>query len=685
MGGNGTQTFVGPTYSQFNGQLASLDSSDPIESACQQEFGNLVFKLPVVNDKHRPIVAKKLELLTSFNDRAPVRNVATQKPIGRLLRDLEMAIVVKNEQSAWVLYEEIRSRGRLSSSNLSFLQVTIYAAFERWQDILSLQQLDDLLRVVRPKRVTEAISTAIYQIHLQSYEPSNDAEGVLGQYKELNGKYDSIFRTTSGLVHPASLKAALIAAVAGSPPRIEQAKMIASQPSLTGFKAWCEAIVGSLSAPEVVTPPPKATTEELAELSYENGDFDISFPQFLDCTHSPLSVRRVLEIAIEINTLSAASSAVSYFEAAEKTIQESAQARRVCQNQLENLRQLIVQEASGKTTEISSWVEWFQVVDGDGDLSGTVEIAKLHSKEWDCQSILDSEDEVANISDLISKSRDGKPRECVRNAMPHLVDSFLVQNAPSRSGKPIYLALTDILIYDETIGPDDLTAVEQLIEAVLTSSPSHEDGKNDYKNSTDFVEHLWDSVAAARNLDWVLGMLDLLIDSGAANHANLEALYSKLVDSIQPWKRRVNDEQWSLLEFLGEDLGLVNYLDGIKPEEPETEQAAEIEIGDLLEGKSIAVFSLTERIAKRFGQMANAMFKGIKLHYVHDKSLTDRMKSLSKSADIFIVNTWDAKHAATNGIKDNRPSSLVTLEPDGKPASSLVRCLKRYAESLVEN
>lgn len=243
--------------------------------------------------------------------------------------------------------------------------------------------------------------------------------------------------------------------------------------------------------------------------------------------------------------------------------------------------------------------------------------------------------------------------------MPHLVDSFLVQNVPSRSGKPIYLALTDILIYDETIGPDDLTAVEQLIEAVLTASPSHEEGKNDYKNSTDFVEHLWYSVASARNLEWALGMLDFLIDSGATNHANLEALYSKLVNSIQPWKRRVNDEQWVLLELLGEDLGLANYLNSIKPEEPEVKEEVEVEIGDLLGGKSIAVFSLTERIAKRFGQMATAMFKGIKLHYVHDKSLTDRMKSLSKSADIFIVNTWDAKHAATNGIKDNRPSSLV--------------------------
>lgn len=60
---------------------------------------------------------------------------------------------------------------------------------------------------------------------------------------------------------------------------------------------------------------------------------------------------------------------------------KSAQARRVCQNQLESLQQLIIQEAPGQTIEISSWLEWFQVVDGDGDLGGAVELAKLHSKE----------------------------------------------------------------------------------------------------------------------------------------------------------------------------------------------------------------------------------------------------------------------------------------------------------------
>jgi hypothetical protein len=59
------------------------------------------------------------------------------------------------------------------------------------------------------------------------------------------------------------------------------------------------------------------------------------------------------------------------------------------------------------------------------------------------------------------------------------------------------------------------------------------------------------------------------------------------------------------------------------------------------------------------------------------------MKSLAQSADIFIVNTWDAKHAATIGIKDNRPETLTTLEPMSKSPSSLFAILESYCSKDV--
>jgi hypothetical protein len=54
------------------------------------------------------------------------------------------------------------------------------------------------------------------------------------------------------------------------------------------------------------------------------------------------------------------------------------------------------------------------------------------------------------------------------------------------------------------------------------------------------------------------------------------------------------------------------------------------------------------------------------------------MKTLAHNVDIFIVNTWDAKHAATIGIKQNRPGDRPTLEPLGKSANKLLHVLLEY-------
>ena len=104
---------------------------------------------------------------------------------------------------------------------------------------------------------------------------------------------------------------------------------------------------------------------------------------------------------------------------------------------------------------------------------------------------------------------------------------------------------------------------------------------------------------------------------------------------------------------------------------------------------SVSLFSVSCAGHQSTGRSAAGSSKipiyidGIKLQYLHDKILTDRMKSLAQSADIFIVNTWDAKHAATNGIKNNRPENTVTLEPEGKSASSLLRCLTQYLSLIT--
>ncbi len=69
------------------------------------------------------------------------------------------------------------------------------------------------------------------------------------------------------------------------------------------------------------------------------------------------------------------------------------------------------------------------------------------------------------------------------------------------------------------------------------------------------------------------------------------------------------------------------------------------------------------------------------MHLIHDKGSTDRLQQLAHNADIFIVNTWDAKHAATIAIQANRPKESVTLFPQSKSAGSLVRELYEFLSS----
>jgi hypothetical protein len=259
----------------------------------------------------------------------------------------------------------------------------------------------------------------------------------------------------------------------------------------------------------------------------------------------------------------------------------------------------------------------------------------------------------------------------------------LVDRSATRECKPIYNALTDLLIYDETVGQDDLTAVEQLSEAILTTSPSYEASNNDFQHVGELTAYLWDSIAAPRHFDWVLSMLDLLIDTGAQQHTNLTPILATIADSSRLWARRISDDQWLLLELLASDLGLSELVVGLRTEPEEAAKETSPNIRGVLAGKSIAVYSLTERIARRFGQLAEQAFDGITIHYVHDKSLTDRMKSLAQSADIFIINTWDAKHAATNSIKNKREADLITLEPTGKSANSLFQCLSHFTRTLA--
>jgi hypothetical protein len=674
--------FIGPTYSSFHGELAKLDPEDPIENCCQSTFGSLVFRLPVIHNDDRTKVGSLLATLIDYRDRESGRSLTAVKPIGRLLRDLEMAILAKNEQSAWAIYGEIRSRGRLSATNLAFLQVRVFAAFEKWSELLLLPVLDDILQVRRPKRISDQIAQAVYRQHLSQHELTGDASAAVETYRATAKRYENLVRSTEGLLTSDALKFALVYAVGSDPPRRDIAERLAEHPTIATDSSWATALLAILPRGKPAEFVSEAATDyALADVRYNESNFDEAFALYLMQPPTCRSVHRVLELAIEIDTRKSAEDALAYLSSASGEVQGQILGRRVCTGHIEVLSQILGQDFGGEVKQIKSLLDWFEFIDTGEGVETSGEVLEYGIQDWISKASFD----VSKIAGQLKKYRSGKQRDIVRNAVPVFLRSFLIDRSASREFKPIYCVLTDLLIYDESVGSDDLTAVEQLSEAILTTAPNHEVGNNDFQHVAEITVYLWDTVAAPRHFDWILSMLDLLIDTGAQQHTSLTPILAAIAESSRLWARRIRDDQWSLLELLATDLGLAEMIGGLRPDCKDRTDVASPDIRGVLAGKSIAVYSLTERIARRFGQLAEQAFDGIKIHYIHDKSLTDRMKSLARSADIFIINTWDAKHAATVGIKETRNSVNTIIQPHSKSSNSLFSCLLEHVVSSVRN
>lgn len=423
------QAFIGPSYAGFNGELATLDPADPIERLCETTFGSFVFRLPVNNPNDRAQVGKLLSKLVEYRDRESSRSLATTKPIGRMLRDLEMAILANNEESAWTVYSEIRNRGRLSATNLAFLQIRICGAFQHWADLLLLPNLDDLLQVRRPKRISEQIAQAVYQHHLLNHETAGDASSAVDTCRSVGSRFQNLLRSTEGLESPDAIKFALLAALASDPPKRDLAEQISQHPAIATDAAWVNALLATLPVVKNHQIVAEAITAyDVADVRYHENNFDEALALYLRKPHSQLSVCRVLETAVEVDTLKSAEDALAYLSATPDDIRGQVLGRRVCANHIESLRRILGKVAEREPKQISSLADWFEFVDKGESLEGAGKVLEYGIKDW----ILCSSFDAPVLAEKLRKSRNGRPAEIVRNAVPTFIRAMLVDTEPSR-------------------------------------------------------------------------------------------------------------------------------------------------------------------------------------------------------------------------------------------------------------
>lgn len=104
---------------------------------------------------------------------------------------------------------------------------------------------------------------------------------------------------------------------------------------------------------------------------------------------------------------------------------------------------------------------------------------------------------------------------------------------------------------------------------------------------------------------------------------------------------------------------------------------------NILAGKLLALYTLTVSAGRQASEALAEAFPGVRVEVTTDLVCTPRLKALARDADLFVLATASAKHAATDCVQRHRAPGSTTAYAAGRGATSLLRavdeCLEKWS------
>jgi hypothetical protein len=686
--------FVGPTYSTFRGHRTVLEPDDPIDSAVLELTAGLAFRFTGPSDASdaRDIWAA-LELMRRVDARRPRRGLEALRPTGRVLRDFYMALWAGNAISADAHLRYLSDRGRLDPINVLFLRVQAMAELGDWIGLLDRAELPDLLQMRRPVAVSDALMGAVYHVELERFEAMAAVEEAVAHFRaSVLPRYGTLLVRRSGIRSGAAVKLLMMRAVSGYPPDPETRDALLDTADLSTQ----DRLYLRLLAQHLPTAPAPADSEALTAAvgAQERGHYDQVFTLLLNASSSVRRTRLLLECAYELQTLDAEREAVRAIEGLDEKGREAALRGRLHRETYDRIVGLSARplpeepdaphpvhapDLSVASEAVpSSWIEWLDHLAASPGWERAVEVARRGATEWSVEELLSTPGGPVALSARLASARDSA---ALQYALPHIL-TFYQRDAgwPRAELAEAYVWTLEQLAVGSHGGEDDLSAFHELAQAILSLGA----GGSQYERLVDAAGLLATGASSYQGVTWGLDLLDLLVVYPCPREELRLRFLMEVTGLFRKYWLRLDQSQWVVLRTLCEELGEREILEGLLTGATSSEPAFSTG-GDVLaalSGKTVAVYTLTERAGRRMQEILQHRAPGVTVAVSHEKVGSESLRQLARRADIFIVATASAKHAATGFINAHRPNLLPTLRPSGKGTASMLRALHDYLRSV---
>jgi len=679
---------LGPSYAGPWLAWSRFDDKDPIDVVVKECAPGRAYRLRVRDPELIEPLRAKLLLFRALCKERPARTAATARPVGRILSDFEYALRTQDGRQATEYIAELRRQGRLSAQNHFFLEILRLESLRAWDEILEEPRLNTLLMLTRPRRVTQALIRALYARELQHFESTGDAAGAVERFKEkLWQPWPALFRTQHGLDAPEAAKCFMMLAAAAFPSRPElRDALLAAHPTQAADRLYLEALAALVpDAAPLALPPPGL---ESARNAYEQGDVERAFQEALALPGSLERLVLLLRCARELDTLDAAAQALAEVEGAPPAQREVLLERTPIRTLWERLLDLTTRPSQSKIPAVAAptpgptvpggIVVWLERLRDEAEWPTALDVLERGVREWSRDAWLADQTRVTATATALKAPRRPWGDETLRNGLPHLLHFLLAADEPERVIKPVLQELAVVVTLDDQVRTEQLRILTELTEALLKIGLS----AAEYGETVWALRDIWQRVGAATLGDWALDTLDLLITQPAADPAERTRFFYETATYLRQHSRRTSRDQVLLFHTLAAELGLESPPDiaRILGETPGEETASGDHLAAALAGRRIALYSLKEPTINRVARIIGDISPTARVECFYDKAGgSPALKHQAATADVFVIATAAAKHAATDFIAANRPPGAITLYAAGQGSASMLRALRDFA------
>ncbi len=321
---------------------------------------------------------------------------------------------------------------------------------------------------------------------------------------------------------------------------------------------------------------------------------------------------------------------------------------------------------SGTLKVPTNWAEWFALLDKP-EYTVSIQFARTAASEWNVEEQLSDPASVIELASLFGITRDRLAEERLADALPIFVNWLRQDPAfPRTSFAPLYDALWTLLVLSFRQGTAELECRTSLFDALLASGVSRIRYKELLQEALEISGE-----PGRRTAYWILGLVELTAEQPTRDSESRDNFWAIALSRVDRFRSQLSVIQRAALNRLAKTLGLATF-------DKEDEDTSVAGVRQALSHLRVAVYTLTESAGNQALDELKSLAPGIKATLHTDHVGSAALKSAAENADVFVIVTCSAKHAATDYIRRHRPQEKATLFAPGRGASAILRVVDEY-------